>query len=57
MRVSLYRGPSYVRSIAFRVRAVPQDGLIDVWFEAFTEKLRAVAEPLALEAAQNDEDA
>lgn len=47
VQVSLYRGPSYVRSITFRVRPVPQDGLVDDWLEAFAAKLQVVAASLA----------
>jgi hypothetical protein len=51
VRVMLYRGPNYRRSLAFQVPHIPQDGLVDVWLEAFVarfqEEVKTWTEPSA----------
>jgi len=39
VRVTVYRGPNYVQSVAFRVR-IPQEGVVDVAVEDLVERLR-----------------
>lgn len=40
VQVMLYRGPVYIRSLAFQAPHIPQEGLIDAWLEAFVVRLR-----------------
>ena len=36
----LYRGPIYIRSLAFQAPHIPQNGLMDAWLEAFVARLQ-----------------
>lgn len=52
VRVSLFRGPNYVRALAFRLPPIPQEGLVDVWLEAFVARLQAAVPSMVLGAEE-----